>query len=156
MNKKIIFGVIAVIIVAILVVIGVLTFGKKEVSIDLAKLNQEIIKKGPFGEMATMTIDKETVENLYTIQSSQIEEVIGEMPLMNVQASMFIVIKATDGNVEEVKTKVDEYAKNYEEMWSRYLPEQHEFVQNRKVGVKGNYVYMIICENAEEVEALIK
>ena len=156
MNKKVVFGVIAVIIIAMLVIIGVFAFGKKDVNIDLTKLNEEIIKNEPFGEMATMTIDKEILENVSSIQSSQIEEVIGEMPMMNVQASMFIVIKATDGNVQNVKTKVDEYATNYEEMWSRYLPEQYEFVKNRKVGIKGNYVYMIICENAEEIEALIK
>ena len=75
---------------------------------------------------------------------------------IDVQASMYLVIQAKDGVVDSVKTKVDNYATSYEQQWERYLPEQYELVKQRKTGVKGNYVYLIISENAAELETLIK
>ena len=76
--------------------------------------------------------------------------------MMNVHASMFVIIKATDGKVEEVLQKVETYATNYEAQWERYLPEQFELVKNREVGKTGNYVYMIVAENASELVKNIK
>ena len=76
--------------------------------------------------------------------------------MLNVQSSMYLLIKAKDDTIDLVKEKVDAYAQAQEEAWSRYLPEQYELVKNRKQGVIGNYVYLIIGENAEEVEKLVK
>lgn len=158
MNKKVIYAVIAIAVIVVLVLVGV-SISKKpnnNQNIDLATLNTEIKAKGEFDKMATMTIDKQIAKDLFEIEESQIEEIIGEMPMMNVHASMFVVIKATEGNVNNVKEKIDSYANNYEEQWSRYLPAQYELVQNRKTGTIGNFAYLIICGNAEEVETLIK
>jgi len=103
--------------------------------------------------MAMMDLDKETLATL-GITSESITKVAGKMPMMNVQASMYILIETT--NTQEVKQQLDEYAKNYEEQWSTYLPAQYELVQNRKTGVNGNLVYLIISEYAEELEKLVK
>ena len=76
--------------------------------------------------------------------------------MLNVQSSMYLVIKAKEDTVDEVKEKVESYAQKQEDAWSKYLPEQYELVKNRKQGVVGNYIYLIIGENAEEVEKLVK
>ena len=78
------------------------------------------------------------------------------MPMMNVQASLFAVIKAADGKADEVKQKLEEYGNSYQAQWEKYLPEQLELVKNRIIATTGDYVYIIIAENATELEKLIK
>ncbi len=164
MNKKVIYGLIVLVVI---IVIGVAIYfatrqsqqGPSEennVNIDLQALNTTLSSQTPFNELATMDVTVETLETVLQITADEVDEVIGKMPMMNVQASMYIVIKAKDGAVESVKTKVENYGTAYEEQWATYLPEQYELVKQRKIGVKGNYVYLIISENASDLEALIK
>ena len=164
MNKKIVYLLI-VLIVAIVVAVAVyfLTTQNQQngenannVTIDLQALNTTLSSQPPFNEMATMDITMETLNTMYQITADEVEAVIGKMPMMNVQASMYLVIQAKEGAVDSVKTKVENYGTAYEEQWATYLPEQYELVKQRKSGVKGNYVYLIVSENAEELEALIK
>ena len=159
MNKKIIYGLIAlVIIIAIVAVFYLLISKNKEenVNIDMQALNTTLSSQPPFNELATTDVTVETLEALLQINADEVEEVIGKMPMMNVQASMYLVIKAKDGAVDSVKTKVENYGTAYEEQWATYLPAQYELVKQRKIGVKGNYVYLIVSENASDLEALIK
>ncbi len=159
MNKKLIYGLIAlVIIIAIVVALYfVLSKNKEEnVNIDMQALNTTLSSQPPFNELATTDVTVETLEAVLQINADEVEEVIGKMPMMNVQASMYIVIKAKDGAVDSVKTKVEDYGTAYEEQWATYLPAQYELVKQRIIGVKGNYVYLIISENALDLEALIK
>lgn len=159
MNKKIIYGIIAlVVIIAIAVGFYFLLNKNKEenVEIDMQALNTTLSTQPPFNELATMDVTVETLGTVLQINADEVEEVIGKMPMMNVQASMYIVIKAKDGAVDSVKTKVENYGTAYEEQWATYLPAQYELVKQRKIGVKGNYVYLIISENSSELEALIK
>lgn len=158
MNKKMMYGVIiAIIVIALLLGAYFLFFrenGKRE--INLEELNNQMAQQGEFDQMATMDIDKQVLSSIYGIEENLVQQVIGKMPMMNVQASLYLVIEATDGNVETVKEKLEEYGKSYEEQWSRYLPAQYELVQQRKIGTNGNYAYFIVCEKAQDLEKLVK
>ena len=164
MNKKVIYGLIVLVVI---IVIGVAIYfattqnqeepnEENNVNIDLQALNTTLSSQPPFNELATMDITMDTLSSMYQITADEVDEVIGKMPMMNVQASMYLVIKAKDGAVDSVKTKVENYGTAYEEQWATYLPEQYELVKQRKTGVKGNYVYLIVSENATDLEALIK
>ena len=159
MNKKIVYVGIALIVIIAIVVGAYFIIGQnkeEEVNIDLQALNTTLSSQPPFDELATTDVTVEMLETVLQINADEVEEVIGKMPMMNVQASMYIVIKAKDGAVDSVKTKVENYGTVYEEQWATYLPAQYELVKQRKIGVKGNYVYLIISENSSELEALIK
>mgnify|MGYP005809920413 CR=1 FL=1 len=154
MNKNVL---IAIVVILVLVVLGVggymLLNNNKEVkSIDIDAAGQTLANTTPFNEMATMDITTEELSSLYGINTDNVEKTVGKMPMMNVQASMYVLIQAKDGTVETVREELNKYAQQYEEQWSMYLPEQYELVQNRKMGVVGNTVYMIIAENAETLE----
>lgn len=158
MNKKtimVIAGVVIVAIIALIVTLFALN-NKEEVKLDLANINTQITNNTYFGEIMTMELDKETIQTLMEIPEEQVEEVVGKIPMVNVQASMYIIAKATPGNVNAVKEKIEAYGNTQDEIWSRYLPEQYEYVKNRKIVVKGDYVYMVIAENVEEIENFIK
>lgn len=164
MNKKVIYGLIVLVVI---IVIGVAIYfattqnqeepnEENNVNIDLQALNTTLSSQPPYNELATMDITMDTLSSMYQITADEVDEVIGKMPMMNVQASMYLVIKAKDGAVDSVKTKVENYGTAYEEQWATYLPEQYELVRQRRTGVIGNYVYLIVSENAADLEALIK
>ena len=158
MNKKTIMIIVGVVLVAVIAIVAVVFAlnNKEEVTLDLANINTQITNNTYFGEIMTMELDKEAIQTLMEIPQEQVEEVVGKIPMVNVQASMYIIAKATQGNVNAVKEKIEAYGNAQDELWSRYLPEQYEYVKNRKIVVKGDYVYMIIAENVEEIENFIK
>lgn len=156
MNKKVLITIISIIALVIIAVGAYfLVKGNQKVTLDLATISKNITEKG-FSEMATTDVDKELLSTYFQVDTANVEEVYGKIPMMNVQASLYVLIKAVDGKAETVKQNIETFAQNYEEQWSRYLPAQHELVQNRKLGTNGDYVYLVIAENAEELVNLIK
>ena len=155
MNKKVMFPVIMIVILAA-VIVSLFIMKPTDKNLDLNNLSTTISTMAPFNEMATMPIDKETAITLFGLEDADVEEVIGVFPMMNVHASMYTVIKATDGKADAVLAKVEAYGSSYEQQWATYLPEQHDLVTQRKVGKVGNYVYMIVASTASDIEKLVK
>lgn len=158
MKKNVLITIVVILVVAVLVVGAVVLLNnkKEEKTIDVDVAGQTLANSTPFNELATMDITTEELGSLYGINTENVEKVVGKMPMMNVQASMYLIIQAKEGTVDTVKAELDAYATQYEEQWSTYLPAQYELVKQRKIGVKGNYVYLIVSENSSELEALIK
>ncbi len=153
--KKNVLSVILAIVIIVVVVVGayfILNGNQKEKSLDLNTASQTLSNSAPFNELSTMDITIDLLSSVYGINTENVENAIGKMPMMNVQASMYLLIQAKEGTVETVKSELDQYATKYEEQWSTYLPEQYELVKNRKTGIVGNTVYLIIAENAETLE----
>ena len=153
--KKTVLSVIVAIVIIVAVVVGayfILNGSEEEKTIDLNTASQTLSNSSPFNELSTIDITIDVLSSVYGINTQNVENVIGKMPMMNVQASMYLLIQAKDGTAETVKSELDQYATKYEEQWSTYLPEQYELVKNRKSGVVGNTVYLIIAENAETLE----
>ena len=153
--KKTVLSVIVAIVIIVAVVVGayfILNGSEEEKTIDLNTASQTLSNSSQFNELSTMDITIDVLSSVYGINTQNVENVIGKMPMMNVQASMYLLIQAKDGTAETVKSELDQYATKYEEQWSTYLPEQYELVKNRKTGIVGNVVYMIIAENAETLE----
>ncbi len=155
MNKKVIIITAVVVVVLIAIILGVVFIGGQKKELNLQELNTAISEMQPFNEMQTAEIDDSILTSLYEMSEEDYEEAVGKMPMMNIQASMYLIVKAKEGKVDTVKEKVEAYATTQEEIWSRYLPEQYDLVQKRKLNVVGDYVYLIIAETADEIEALI-
>lgn len=154
MNKNALIVLVIIILVVILGVGAYIILNNKEEAktLDIDTAGQTLANSSPFNELSTMDITTEELSSLYGINTENVDKVVGKMPMMNVQASMYVLIQAKEGTVDTVKAELDKYAQQYEEQWSRYLPEQYELVKNRKMGTIGNAVYMIVAENAETLE----
>ena len=154
MKKNVLITIVVILVVVALIVGAIILLNNKgeEKTIDVDAAGQTLANSTPFNELATMDITTEELGSLYGINTENVEKVVGKMPMMNVQASMYLIIQAKEGTVDTVKAELDAYATQYEEQWSTYLPAQYELVKNRKMGVVGNTVYMIIAENAETLE----
>ncbi len=159
MKKGVIIAIVAVVLVVAVVVGVVLVMNNQNkggsAELNLQELNTTISSREPYSLMTMQDIDAEALASIYEITENQYDEVIGKMPMINVQASMYLVIKAKPEELDSVKQKVEAYGDTQERVWATYLPEQYELVKQRKIGVVGNYVYLIICENAADIEALI-
>lgn len=160
MKKRLplIIGIVAI-IVALVIVIVVVTNGKKNdkpKEINLEEVSKQITEKSDFKEIATEEITTEVLETYFQVDTENVEKVVGKLPLMNVHSSLYVIIQAKEGKEEEVKEDLNQFCIEYEELWSRYLPEQYEYVQNRKIGTIGNCVYLIIAEDSGKLESIVK
>ena len=129
---------------------------KISVSISLEELNKKIEKSGKYDISKMQVIDKGYAISTFLIDEDKIQDIIGKSPIINTKSSMYVVIKTDENNLQEVKMSLESYGREYENQWSTYLPDQYELVKSREIGIKGNYVYMIISENPEEIVNMIK
>ena len=109
-----------------------------------------------FEESKNISIDKSLAVSTFNIEENDIIEVIGKMPLINIKSSMYLVIKVQDGKQEIVKQKLEEYTVEYEKQWSNYLEDQYNLVKKKEIGIVGQYVYLIIADNVDDLKKLIK
>ena len=157
--KKTVLSVIVAIVIIVAVVVGayfILNGSEEEKTIDLNTASQTLSNSSPFNELSTMDITIDVLSSVYGINTQNVENVIGKMPMMNVQASMYLLIQAKDGTAETVKSELDQYATKYEEQWSTYLPEQYELVKNRLEKEYGDYLIYIVSSNNDLVFETIK
>lgn len=126
------------------------------VNIDLSVLKSNIDSETTFGQMTMQEVDKDVLGDNFNISREMVEEVIGKIPLINVHSSTYVVVKTSTENVGTIKEKFEEYGRNYEEQWKKYLPEEYELVKKRKIGIKGDYAYFIVSDSAEEIVEMIK
>ena len=155
MNKKLVIGIaVAVVVIALAAGTFFMLGGSKE--LNLEEVSAAISAKGGFDEMGTSPIDSEFYASYMAANAENVEAMVGKFPMMNVHASMYLIVKAKEGAVDAVKQDLVNFGQVYDDQWARYLPAQYELVQNRKIGTYGNYAYIIIAQNAEELENLIK
>ena len=152
MKKKILIAIIVILVIALIAVGAYFIFFNEEKTLDVDTANQTLASSAPFNELASMDVTVEELGTIMGINTENVEKVAGKIPMMNVQASMYLLVQAKDGAVDTVKSELDNYLAQYEEQWSTYLPAQYALVQNRKVGTVRNTIYVIIAENADTLE----
>ena len=152
MKKKILISIIVILVIALIAVGAYFILFNEEKTLDVDTANQTLASSAPFNELTSMDVTAEELGTIMGINTENVEKVAGKIPMMNVQASMYLLVQAKDGAVDTVKSELDNYLAQYEEQWSTYLPAQYALVQNRKVGTVGNTIYVIIAENADTLE----
>lgn len=157
----IIISVVLVIIIGIALVVFLNynngTSNKNEnISISLDELDKKIEQSNEFEFSKMSAITDEEASAKFLIGKSKIKNIIGREPIVHTKSGMYVVIETDLDNIQDVKLALESYGSEYEEQWKTYLPDQYELVKNRKIGVKGNYVYMIVSESPEKILELIK
>lgn len=159
-KKSIILIISLVVVLAIVAFIYIYIDVNKEdtnvINISISELEKKIENTDEFDFDKMQNIDAETASATFLIDSSKIKDIIGKSPIVNTKAFMYVIIKAENEDLQEIKMALESHGTEYEKVWSTYLPDQYELVKNRKIGIKGNYVYMIISENPDKIVELIK
>lgn len=157
----IIISIILVIIIGIALVVFLnynnSTSNKDEnISISLDELDKKIEQTNEFEFLKMNAITDDEASAKFLIDKSKIKNIIGREPIIHTKSGMYVVIQTDLDNIQEVKLALESYGSEYEEQWKTYLPDQYELVKNREIGVKGDYVYMIVSESPEKILELIK
>ena len=157
----IIISIVLVIIIGIALVVFLnynnSTSNKDEnISISLDELDKKIEQSNEFEFSKMNAIIDDEASAKFLIDKSKIKNIIGREPIVHTKSGMYVIIETDSDNIQDVKLALESYGSEYEEEWKTYLPDQYELVKNREIGVKGNYVYMIVSENPEKILELIK
>ena len=157
----IIISIVLVIIIGIALVVFLnynnSTSNKDEnISISLDELDKKIEQSNEFEFSKMNPIIDDEASAKFLIDKSKIKNIIGREPIVHTKSGMYVIIETDLDNIQDVKLALESYGSEYEEEWKTYLPDQYELVKNREIGVKGNYVYMIVSESPEKILELIK
>lgn len=165
MKKRNIILIIISILLVIIIGIALVAFlnynnstsNKDEnISISLDELDKKIEQTNEFEFLKMNAITDDEASAKFLIDKSKIKNIIGREPIVHTKSGMYVVIQTDSDNIQDVKLALESYGREYEEQWKTYLPDQYELVKNREIGVKGNYVYMIVSESPEKILELIK
>lgn len=157
----IIISIVLVIIIGIALVIFLnynnsISNKDENISISLGELDKKIEQTNEFEFLKMNAITDDEASAKFLIDKSKIKNIIGREPIVHTKSGMYVVIQTDLDNIQDVKLALESYGSEYEEQWKTYLPDQYELVKNREIGVKGNYVYMIVSESPEKILELIK
>ncbi len=102
-------------------------------------------------------MDDEFIANYYGIDSATLEEYVFSMSEDAAQAETVIVMKAKEeadlgALSSSLQVVVDEKRNEME----NYLPEQFAIVEKSEVQTKGNYVWLVISEQADAIVEIIE
>lgn len=165
MKKRNIILIIISIVLVIIIGIALVLFlnynnsksNKDEnISISLDELDKKIEQTNEFEFLKMNAITDDEASAKFLIDKSKIKNIIGREPIVHTKSGMYVVIQTDLDNIQDVKLALESYGSEYEEQWKTYLPDQYELVKNREIGVKGDYVYMIVSESPEKILELIK
>ena len=95
-------------------------------------------------------LDDETLTALYGISPSDLEEYVGKIPMMNVQAAEFFLAKVKSGKLDAVKAGLNKRQADLVKEWESYLPEQLELVKGYKLVANGDFVLFAIGGEADK------
>ena len=148
MNKKLLAAALAVLL--LLTAAGCKKAGK---TLDLEKAAANIEATGQYNNM--LTPDDEYLKTVLGLDPALVQKSLISIPLMNVKSSLYFVVLPVKGSESAVKTALDDYMTQYDKMWSQYLPDQAELVNNRMVTEletsEGTYYVYIISEDNDAV-----
>ena len=157
----IIISIVLVIIIGIALVVFLnynnsISNKDENISISLDELDKKIEQTNEFEFLKMNAITDDEASAKFLIDKSKIKNIIGREPIVHTKSGMYVVIQTDLDNIQDVKLALESYGSEYEEQWKTYLPDQYELVKNREIGVKGDYVYMIVSESPEKILELIK
>ncbi len=162
-KTNIILGIVLTIFVvcaASILIMAILNNVEKEeipVNVDFETLSASIEETTNVDRTKMQNItNPEELQEEFGIKPEWITKVIGVEPYVNITSSMYVIVEATDGNVDNIINAFEAYGLKYDEIWKDYLAEEYEKVQNRQIGSKGKYVYFIVSDYAKEIVDLIK
>jgi predicted small lipoprotein YifL len=122
-----------------------------EVKVVIGDIMDKVTKEVELPGM--INLSKEEMKDFYYINTDYVEDFIIKVPMINVKATEIAIIKVKDvKNVENVKESINKRVKDLERTWGQYLPDQYELVKNHILKSNGQYVILIISEDAKKME----
>ena len=162
MNKKF----IVIFVILILIIVGLVTFSmistirnnnaKKNISISIEDFNNIASDSSNFKSSKVSEITMENIEEITGITSDNLEKVIGKKAVLNTDASIYILLEPKQECYESVYGKITQFGAEYENEWKNYLEAEYDIVVDREIGKIGNYIYLVISDDADDILKKVK
>ncbi len=147
---------IAALLVVILVACSLMACAKPQ-SLDLQAARRAIENTDVYGSLDYP--NSNVLKEVYGIDDSLIAKRLIAMPMMVVQANLYMVVLPNEDARSEVKAQLDAFMKSHENTWADYLPDQYKLVEDRlettistKEGIY--FVYIISEDNRLILDAI--
>ena len=128
-----------------------------ESKLNISSIAVNISNELNFDDIKYLKIDNETANKIFELESNKYTKIEAKIPIVNSLPNMYAFIEASDENIEYIENKIIEYGNKYQAEWEkRDNEEQLKIVKNRIIGKKENIVYIIVSQNAKNIEAYIK
>ena len=126
----------------------------KSTTIEASKSAKEMTEQmvTEVEQPALMELTAEELKNLYNLDPAKLTDFSVRVPMMNVKTNEIAIFKVKDTkDVAEVEAAAKQRAENVMKQFEKYLPDQYENAKNHKIVVKGNYVLLVISDQADEL-----
>ena len=118
---------------------------------EVSQIEESVMKGMDTTDM--IKLDDKKLERVYGIKSEEIEGYFVYVSTSNVKADEIAVFKAKDTNgTEAIKTKIADRMVQLGTSFKDYLPEQYVFIEKHMLEVKGNYIFLVVSKDGEEIK----
>lgn len=120
-------------------------------NVDLSALMGSLTADYGFGE-GMLELTEDDLLELYGIVSEDVKQFAALLTMDSIEADEVILIEAVDAQAaKRVKEKLDARFQTKLNENKNYLPEQYAKIEKCKVAADGNFISMIVLENAAQV-----
>ena len=129
--------------------------GKENKEVDTAKLYESVVSV--MGD-DLVKMNENYISNYFGIESENLSDCIITQSEDPKSASTFIMIKCEDSEKRQqyIESINNFLSQKYDELTNYDLPEEAELVKGAEVKTEGNWVYLIVDKNADEVNKLVQ
>lgn len=121
---------------------------------SMQEIYEEIAENVEQPEM--VTLNDNYIANYYGIDLSLLEDYLFASAEDVIYADTIVLIKVKEeSSAQTMKDVLDTMITQKKLELENYLPEQFQIVEKSEVVVTGSYVYLVISENAEEIQRVI-
>lgn len=123
----------------------------KSISDIYGEISQTVSLNSP------MLVPDDFIMNYYGIDVSTLDEYVFSMSEAAISAETVVILKAKDaGSTGTLKDSLQMVIDQKRSEMENYLPDQFQIVDKSSVQVKGNYVYLVISEQADAINRIIQ
>jgi hypothetical protein len=120
---------------------------------EVSQIEESVMKNIDITDM--IKLDDKKLERVYGIKADEVEGYFVYVSTSNVKADEVAVFKAKDANgAEYLKTKIADRMVQLGKSFKDYLPEQYSLIEKNTLEIKGNYVFLVVSKDGEDIKAL--
>ncbi len=125
--------------------------GGKSVAGIYEEIGQKVALNAP------MVVPDDFIANYYGIDVSTLDEYVFSMSEAAISAETVVILKAKDsGSTGTLSAALQTVIDQKRSEMENYLPDQFQIVDKSSVQVQGNYVYLVISEQADAIRQIIQ
>lgn len=131
------------------------TPGSQQGGKSVAGIYEEITQKVSL--VSPMVVPDDFISNYYGIDVSTLDEYVFSMSEAAISAETIVILKAKDsGSTGALSAALQTVIDQKRSEMENYLPDQFQIVDKSSVQVQGDYVYLVISEQAAAIEPIIQ